>query len=186
MQDFGIYDLFFNHQVKLMYAGIEATMKKDSLLLCALALSTYTEVMGGLVTGNLKEERHSRKNYEAFLPYLGKKYFDLNNQLKKQNTTLYKIVRSKLVHEFSPRPSYMILISESEQEKIGIEVIFYENQIVNLIINVREYYRDFKNGVTKYHNKLKNWKKKQTTFGNFLKATVLDFQGGNFIPDEEP
>ncbi|TLX83344.1 MAG: hypothetical protein E6K98_04910, partial [Thaumarchaeota archaeon] len=63
-----IFDPFFNYQVKWMFAGIEGTLEKDhAAYTCALALSTYTEIMGGLVTGNLKEERgHSKKNYEAF------------------------------------------------------------------------------------------------------------------------
>ncbi len=135
--------------------------------------------MGGLVTGNLKEKGvHSKKNYEAFLPYLGNKYVDLNNELMKQKTSLYEMVRSKLVHEFSPRGSYGIFISESEQEKIGVEVNFYQNQIFSLIINVREYYRDFKNGVKTYYHDLEISVKQpiftngHILFDNFMNAIV--------------
>ena len=178
MSDYHIFDLFFDHQVKLMYKGIEVTMENKLHHLCALALSTYTEVMGGLVTGNLKKKGWSRENYEAFLPYLGAKYVDLNSELKGKKTSLHQIVRSKLVHEFSPRSSYAILISESIQEKIGIEVNFGYNQTLYLTINVREYYYDFKNGVTKYHDDLKfsecqpAFSDGQILFMNFLNAVV--------------
>jgi len=86
MTDYEIFDSFFDIQVKWMYAGIEATMaKKESYHTCALILSTYTEIMGGLVTGNLRKEYgESRKNYEAFLPYLGQKYVNLDNLIKTQ------------------------------------------------------------------------------------------------------
>ena len=169
IQSFEIYDNFFNYQVQMMYAGIEATNKTNKTLhLCALALSTYTEVMGGLVTGKLKEKNQSRKNYESFLPYLGKKYVSLNNLLIEKGISVYEIVRSKLVHEFSPRPSYGILRSEIPNEQvIGIE---YLNGHIN--IRLSEYYRDFKKGVEKYYQELKNWRNNQEKLANFLNAVV--------------
>jgi len=168
-QSFEIFDSFFNYQVQMMYAGIEATNKTNKTLhLCALALSAYTEVMGGLVTGKLKEKNQSRKNYEAFLPYLGEKYVSLNNLLIEKGISVYEIVRSKLVHEFSPRPSYGILRSEIPNEQvIGIE---YLNGHIN--IRLSEYYRDFKKGVEKYYQELKNWRNNQEKLANFLNAAV--------------
>ena len=121
-------DLFFDNQVKWMCSGIEATMNsKESIYTCALALSTYTEIMGGLVTGNLKQEGKSRSNFEAFLPYLGDKYVELDNLIKTQYRdnlrNLYTAVRSKLVHEFALRGSHFIVISQSPNEDIiGIEL----------------------------------------------------------------
>ncbi|TLX83345.1 MAG: hypothetical protein E6K98_04915 [Thaumarchaeota archaeon] len=88
----------------------------------------------------------------------------------------------------SERPSYVIWTTESPQEgKFGIEITDG-----HLNFNLQEYYRDFKNGVNKYYTKLKNWKKNQTTLGNFLKATVINFNHDkklrleDFKPDEEP
>jgi len=168
-QSFEIYDNFFNYQVQMMYAGIEATNKTNKTFhLCTLALSTYTEVMGGLVTGKLKEKNQSRKNYEAFLPYLGEKYVSLNNSLIEKDTSVYEIVRSKLVHEFSPRPSYGIFRSEIPNDQvIGIE---YVNGHIS--IRLSEYYRDFKKGVKKYYQELKNLKDNQEKLVNFLDAVV--------------
>jgi len=170
-------DVFFENQVKNMFIGIEATMKKETLFLCALALSTYTEIMGGLVTGFLKIEGHSRESYEAFLPYLGERYVKLNEKLSFQKdedgkpNNLYRIVRSKFVHEFQPRPSYGIWISEKPSDGIGLDMI---ND--NLNIHLTNYYRDFRAGVNKYYEKLKNWENNQELFGNFIKATVNNAQ----------
>ena len=138
-------DLFFNQflgmPLSIMYFGIESTMKKESIHACALLLSTYTEVLGGLITGNLHDNHSMRDNYEKFLEYLGEHYVVLNEKYD-----LYSNVRSKLVHEFAPRPSYMILISDvPNSNTFGIEVT---NGHLN--INLREYYRDFKNGIDNY------------------------------------
>ncbi len=154
--EYQIYDSFFNHQVQAMFFGIESTMaKKESFYTCALALSTYTEVMGGLVTGKLKEEKNSRKNYHAFLHYLGQKYVELNDTLTKQKLSLHKIVRSKLVHEFALRHSHFIINAEEPlPDRIGIEIGFFEDKIVHVNIWIKEYYRDFKKGVEKYHEDL--------------------------------
>ena len=51
---------------------------------------------------------------------------------------------------FSPRPSFGIWITEKpNDDKIGIE--FLES---HLNLNLNEYYRDFKNGVKIYHDKI--------------------------------
>ena len=181
MSNYEIFDSFFDHQVKWMYGGIEATMtKQETLHACALALSTYTEIMGGLVTGNLKESSSSGKNYNAFLHYLGQKYVDLDNLIRthypKKLRSLYGAVRSKLVHEFSLREQYGIFTYEKlHDDRIGIEFIINKTKIAEAIhINfyIPEYYRDFKNAITKYYSELKNWEKNPAILDNFLKATV--------------
>ncbi|GEM_PF-6287252 len=135
------FDENLGRQLSWMYAGIESTMKKDSSQACALLLSTYTEVLGGFVTGKLKDPHSMRTNYEAFLPYLGEHYVNLHEKYD-----LYGIVRNKLVHELSPRPSYIIWIRKSPQkDTFGIEIVDG-----TLNFNLQEYYRDFRNGIAKY------------------------------------
>ncbi len=96
-----IWDPFWYYQIQSMYEGIETLFtSKKAHHLTALALSTYTEIMGGLVTGNLKQKRESKKFYEAFFPYLGEKYVKINEELIKKETSLVEAVRSKLVHEY--------------------------------------------------------------------------------------
>lgn len=157
------WDPFFHHQVTMMYDGIEILLEKGKAHhLCALALVTYTEVMGGLVTGKLKEKGKSKSNFEAFLPYLGEKYVKLNDRF-----SIYNDVRSKLVHEFAPRLSHGIWITEITHDSIiGIE---YKNNHLNF--HLREYYRDFKNGVEQYRKDLENFKDNEEILDKFIEST---------------
>ena len=164
-----IWDSFFFYQIPMMFDGIEILLEKGKAHhLCALALVTYTEVMGGLLTGELKKEfGASKSNFEAFLPYLGKKYVKLN-----ESFDIYKDVRSKLVHEFSPRKSHLIAITKNTLDsRIGLE---YQNEHLNF--HLREYFRDFKKGVEQYRKDLKNPKDNEGVLLNFIKATVHNAQ----------
>jgi len=156
-----IFDQYFGRQVSYMYAGIENTMVgKESSHTCALALSTYTEIMGGLVTGRLKETGHTRENYEAFLQYLGQGYVDLDNKIKSEYSErlkdLFSAVRSKLVHEFSLRESHFIVIAKKPREnKIGIELLTDKTaNTIHMNFLITEYYRDFQQGIENYKKAL--------------------------------
>ena len=146
-----------------MYAGIEATLQRNTSYICALALSVYTEILGGLVTGNLKKENNSKGNYIAFLEYLGEPYVELHKQVN-----LYKRIRSGLVHEFAPKKQYIIWLSETVQDRPGLDC---PGNVVNF--HLREYYRDFRNGVEKYYRKLKDGQHADLIH-NFLNVTKLE------------
>ena len=164
-----LWDSFFYYQVTMMNDGIEILLESGKAHhLCALALVTYTEVMGGLVSGKLKKEfGASKSNFEAFLPYLGERYVKLNEEFN-----IYKDVRSKLVHEFAPRLSHGIWLAKKPLDiRIGIE---YKNEHLNF--HLREYHRDFKKGVEKYKLKLGTYKKNPDILENFIKATVHNTQ----------
>lgn len=158
-----VFETYFGHQLNNMKKGIENTLSKETAHPCALLLSTYTEVMGGLVTGNLKNGRKMRQNYEAFLEYLGPDYVKLHKKFD-----LYANVRNKLVHEFSPRPSYVIWISEKLNKRTGIEI-----HDGHLNFHLKEYYRDFKNGVNAYRKDLDST---PTLIINFVKALKINWE----------
>lgn len=175
-----IFDQYFGNQISWMCAGIEATLgKKETYHTCALALSTYTEILGGLVTGNLKEIGNTRKNYEAFLPYLGKEYEILDNKIKSEYPdrlkNLFSAVRSKLVHEFALRESHFVVnVEKPRDNKIGLELLTHKTEIAEMIhINflLAEYYRDFKQGIETYKKALG---KSDELFVKFLNA-LKDF-----------
>lgn len=163
----GLEELFHNHfgsQYKSMNQSIGSTLKKETAYSCALLLSIYTEIFGGLVTGNLKDSNAMRPNYVKFLEYLGSGYIDLHNKYD-----LYKNVRNKLVHEFSPRPSYGIWITDvTSEDRLGIEILDG-----HLNFHLREYFRDFQNGVKKY---LDEWNSNAMHIINFQKAMSIDWQ----------
>ena len=157
-----IFERYFGNQLKIMKKGIEVTLTKETSHPCALLLSAYTEVMGGLVTGNLKNNKEMRKNYVAFLEYLGEDYVKLHEKYD-----LYANVRNKLVHEFSPRPSYIIWISEKLSDKPGLEITDG-----HLNFHLKEYYRDFKNGIRKYRNEINST---PMLVINFMRALKIDY-----------
>ena len=166
------FDTYFGKQLSYMYSGIEATMKIDSAHSCALLLSTYTEVLGGLVTGNLQKPESVKENYVRFLEYLGGHYQSLHEKYD-----LYRSVRSKLVHEFKPRPSYTIWITEKPQNgKFGIEITGG-----NLNFNLQEYYRDFKNGVEKYRG---GYTATGKPIINFSRALAIRWDETSYKPNE--
>ena len=179
-QTIQIFNQYFGKQISWMCAGIEATLvAKETNHTCALALSTYTEILGGLVTGQLKEIGNTRKNYEAFLPYLGQAYVDLDNQIKTQYPdrlkNLFSAVRSKLVHEFALRESHFVVkVEKPRDNKIGLELLTHKTNIAEMIhINfyLTEYYRDFKHGIETYKKALGT---SDELFGKFL-YSLKDF-----------
>lgn len=145
-----------------MYASINSTMNKDSRKSCALLLSVYTEILGGFVTGNLKDKTKMRSNYEAFLPYLGTEYLEFH---KKHD--VYSRIRNGLVHEFGPKKQYVIWLTEEPSREIGFEYV----QEMDLIhFRLQEYFRDFKRGVESYYIQLVE-EKRVDLIEKFLYAT---------------
>ncbi|MEE8115169.1 MAG: hypothetical protein V3T23_12560 [Nitrososphaerales archaeon] len=79
-----------------MRSDIDAAIRGNANYLAALGLVSYTEVLGGLVTGKLGVVGQSGVNFRAFLPYLGSQY----KQLESKGIDLYDIVRCGLVHNY--------------------------------------------------------------------------------------
>jgi hypothetical protein len=132
-----------------MYHDIRQTIDlAKANFLVALGLSVYTEVMGGLVTGQLKNSCWSRKNYEAFLPFLGTYYEGLHKQID-----LYKRVRCGLVHEYFVKGRAMISVEFMRKDVPGI---VYTSEIDHISISIERYFQDFKAGVQKYYEILKS------------------------------
>ena len=71
--------------------------------LAALGLSTYTEILGGLYSGDLSgKHRYLRDNYIDFIKvFFPQDYMEVNSQLAAGKLKgLYNVVRSGLTHEF--------------------------------------------------------------------------------------
>lgn len=88
---------FFDEYVfGFMRSAIDAAIRGNANFLAALGLVSYTEVMGGLVTGNLAKRGESERNFRAFLPYLGEDY----ESFKTKGVDIYDTVRCGLVHQY--------------------------------------------------------------------------------------
>lgn len=164
----GITAFFDEYIRRFMYNDISnATDKAGANFLVALGLSVYTEVMGGLVTGDMKILGKARANYKAFLHYIGSHYVQLDNKID-----LYDRVRCGLAHEyFIKGPNVIareivddkgsldnmpgILLSPAD----NVLVINTDQGLVTLpkdtiAFGIRNYFRDFRQAVDKYHSEL--------------------------------
>ena len=138
-------DAFFQEYVfGFMFNDIVRALNTGTNFLVALGLSVYTEAMCGLVTVHLRDPNWSRRNYEAFLPYLGHPYEKLHDQID-----LYKRVRCGLVHEYFVKGQSIIAVRFIPRNAPGIVL---EDDTMKLAVEF--YFRDFKIGVRKYYNRL--------------------------------
>ena len=138
-------DGFFRVVVEgCMFHDIDAAIERKANLLAALGLSSYTEVLGGLVTGHLREEGKASSNYRAFLPYLGPQYVNLNNRYD-----LYKRIRCGLVHEYFIKGSSTVRMESGGPLNCGI---IFHGQECHFV--VKKYYRDLKEGIACYRQQL--------------------------------
>lgn len=122
-------------------------------LLAALGLLCYTEVLGGLVRGTLAIKQ-GRKNFEAFLPYLGKQYVAFDEELKRESPYsppegVYHIYRCDVVHRFFARKPVAVSMLYDKIEPIcGIGRLSGDE----LYFNVQKYFVDFQSGCARFHN----------------------------------
>ncbi len=161
---------FFDQYVRgFMAHDIESANNQGANFLVALGLSIYTEVMGGLVTGALKQRGRSKSNYEAFLPFLGQYYVNLDKKVG-----LYDRVRCGLAHGYfikGPNNSIVRTLVDRNGSPDNVPGILYSDpsapltalidsaQPVNvpagtIIFGTRNYFRDFMGGVEQYHDQL--------------------------------
>jgi len=161
-QDFAY--IFFKERIfGFMYNDIRRAIDlAKANFLVALGLSVYTEIIGGLVTGKLKDPRWSKKNYKAFLQYLGPHYVSLDNQID-----LYNRVRCGLVHEYFVKGRFMIAVKSTNKNLPGI---FYDPSLDHITIYIEHYFRDFKAGVQNYYGVLKSGDAE--ALGKFRKAVM--------------
>ena len=90
----GIDDFFKEYIFGFMLGDIKVAIENGLNFLAALGLMEYTEILGGLVTGNLRKKGNAKKNFIAFLSYMGQYYIDLDAEIN-----LYEKVRCGLSHE---------------------------------------------------------------------------------------
>ena len=147
--------IFFKEYIfGVMYNDIRRTIDKAKAnFLVALGLFSYTEIMGGFVTGHLRDFRWSKRNFEAFLPYLGTYYNNLNQQID-----LYTRVRCGLVHEYFIKGRFMIAIKcmhacIDQENRRGV---YYDRKLDHIIVAVENYFQDFKAGVQRFYEILKS------------------------------
>lgn len=155
---------------KEMIGSVKSTINADNKIDCAILLSTYTEIFGGYVTGNLTDKDITRDNYDAFLPYLGMEYVQLDEKFNKSPKGLYGRVRNLLIHQGRIKGASFIYLSKNTHPSIGITY----DSLGHISFNLREYFRDFKKGIEKYEQGLKNSDFHDELYQRFLSASKYD------------
>lgn len=158
-----------------MYHDIDAAICGKANFLAALGLLEYTEFTGGLVIGELgnqKGYKPLKDRFNAFFngDYLGSEYSNLQGQLD-----VYDVFRCGLAHEYFAKGSSPIIMYNRPPQPCGI---------VNIqgrwFFIVEKYYEDFKAGVGKYYNQLVVTKDR-TCITNFKKVIhIKQDANGNY------
>ena len=145
-----------------MCQDIEQCIKARANYSVALLLMTYTEILGGLLTGNLGLVGHSKSNFNkgisqlAWVDDLGY-YKNFRAVVKEKGEwkkyDIYKLVRCGLVHEYFVKGGGIVhnnsdAVDHCNAEDAGIGWINHRGKRV-LRFHNNAYYRDFREGITK-------------------------------------
>lgn len=148
-----------------MFNDINAVIIGKANFLAALGLMEYTEILGGLVTGELQEKKCCKQNFEAFIQYLGQPYIDLNKDIN-----LYHRVRCGLAHEYFIKGPATIWMSSDNPLPCGI-LYDKDKDWINFVVT--KYFDDFKSAIEIYHGQL-IYEKNKELIKAFKKALKIN------------
>ncbi|MBU2608244.1 MAG: hypothetical protein KKF26_02900 [Chloroflexi bacterium] len=167
-----IIDYFQEFIFGFIYHDIERCIEVQANYAVALALLSYTEYIGGLISGNLGEKKESENNFNRALKHFPHKYQGINKTLKAQyvgkngklktDTGIYKLFRCGMVHEYFIKGLGTIINNPDGQaaaHRIGIDVMEVKMWPTGLtekliILYTNEYFRDFRLAVNNIYKKL--------------------------------
>ncbi len=127
-----------------MRQDIDTALGCQANKLAALGLVTYTEILGGLRTGNLGDDTRNQANFNSFFEYLGKEY----QKLISGNADIYHRIRCKLVHNyFLERGS---AFARATSASCAVQV----RPDGSIIIDLDKYNEDFFGAVARYRREI--------------------------------
>lgn len=169
-----IIDYFQEFIFGFVYHDIENCIKAGANYVVALALLSYTEYIGGLISGNLglRDRGIPTNNFKKALEYFPKDYDDFDSSTKVEykddkgktitETGIYKVFRCGMVHEYFGKGCGIVFNNpggHAEAHRIGVEVMNVEMLSTGVeeklpILRTNEYFRDFKSAVEKIYKSL--------------------------------
>ncbi len=173
-----IIEFFDEYIFGFIYSDIEKGIKSGANYLVALGLLSYSEFIGGLLTGKSGISSESESNFNAFQEkYLSYEYetnyycdFQItiagtpypNSVRGKQHYALYTIFRCGLVHEYFIKGNNTVIANSLDNKansKAGIywKEVFDEDsgkKIEKMFFHTNNYFRDFKKAVNSYFENL--------------------------------
>jgi hypothetical protein len=142
---------------------IKQCIKAKANYVIALALLSYTEYVGALISGNigLKGRGIPRKNFHNALEYFPKEYLDIdakiqveyidNNGKRKKEKGIYSLYRCGMVHEYFVKGDSIIHNNPYGQLKSHIGIIKDKGKFK---FHTNEYFRDFQSAIKKIYKKI--------------------------------
>lgn len=147
-----------------LFEDLRNCIKVKANFVTALALSAYTEALGGLINGDLTDKGDTKKNYRTFLERMG--YSPVESE------KYYYDVRCGLTHAIFIKGAKTSVAKVGVNEKKGI--VERDGGLFFLIMN---YMAEFQDAYNKYKEELLAGKDNLQTM--FDKAMA-----GNRMPDE--
>lgn len=156
-----IIDFFQDFIYGFICHDLDSCIKVAANYTVALSLLSYTEFIGGLITGNLGLEGNSKKNFNEALKYFPKAYEKADNiKLQyaigakiEQKKGLYEIFRCGLAHEYFIKGKNITVVWNNPNG-FTAKHIGFKKRYGKLIFYNNEYYRDFKNAIQKFYKEL--------------------------------
>ncbi len=127
-----------------MRSDIQTALRGEAYLLAALGLVAYTEVLGGLRTGNLSLKNHSKGDFDEFLKYMGERHPELNVP----GIDIYYWVRCGLVHQYRTKPDSLIVYEPADSRAVIVDCGGRKH------FNVAAYRDHFFEGAVRYRDDL--------------------------------
>ncbi len=166
-----IADFIHTYIEGFIYNDIERCIKAEASHVVALALLSYTEFIGGLISGNLGKNGSATENFRRALKLFPEEYGKVDSsiqlqyvdkgKLRTRKTGIYEVFRCGLVHEYFIKGHALIYNNPDghTDEHIGIlikeELIEFPETGLDpypsryLEFHTNEYFRDFKLAVGK-------------------------------------
>ena len=149
----------------LMVKDINVAIEGEANYLVALALSSYTEFLGGLYRCQIKEGQ-AKRNYNNGLKKLGEEYIQL---LDEHRNEIYARVRCGLVHEYFIKGTAKVWMNEPSPTCCGIE--FKRGGSINFYVT--QYFDDFQVAISEYIDKMKTNKALKDYFLSKWKFDII-------------
>ena len=168
MSELSIDEFFKEFIFGFVYTDIERCIQAGANYVVALALLSYTEYIGGLISGNLcsRDRGIANVNFNTALEYFPKGYQDINSSLVveyidekgkfQRDCGIYSLFRCGMIHEYFIKGLGTVINDPKgrvHSDQIGISVLPVEMPTglteKYLLFHTNEYFRDFRSAVDK-------------------------------------
>lgn len=168
--------LFDQYVCTFIFTDIERSIRAKTNFLTALGLMTYTEFIGGLISGNGGKSGNARLNFYEAYNRLGQEYVRFDQEIrsrfrnrKRKPRDFYDIVRCGLVHEYFVKKNFVIARRRRSHSAPGV---CWEGR--KIVIANRNYFHAFRRMCEQYREELVLYSQSRNRFAaTFKRKTYL-------------